>query len=119
MKKLLLLFLMIGFMTAAEAQMFTVMLPDSLSKKPLNGRLLLILSIDSTSEPRFQVEDGPNSQLIFGMDVDNWKPSTAIHFSKAVLAIPLKVYKKFRLVNTMYKWSFIFMKLFTVRMDMW
>jgi len=94
MKKLLLVFLSIAFIAVAKGQLFSVMLPDSLSKKPLSGRLLLIFSIDSTSEPRFQIEDGPNSQLIFGMDVDNWKPSTVINFTNSSFGYPIEDLKK-------------------------
>ncbi len=36
-----------------------------------------MLSTDPKAEPRFQVNDGPNTQLIFGVDVENWKPGTA------------------------------------------
>ena len=63
---------------AAEAQVPSVTVhatfPASRSAKPLDGRLLLLVSTDSTSEPRFQVSDGPETQLVFGMDVDGWAP---------------------------------------------
>jgi len=94
MKKLLLIFLSMALIAVAKGQLFSVLLPDSLSKKPLSGRLLLIFSIDSTSEPRFQIEDGPNSQLIFGMDVDNWKPSTVINFTNSSFGYPIENLKK-------------------------
>src|SRR2546427_8634554 len=34
----------------------------------------LMLSTDTTAEPRFQISDGPNTQLIFGIDVDALRP---------------------------------------------
>jgi hypothetical protein len=53
-----------------------VTLPRERANIPLDGRLLLLISTDSTREPRFQVSDGPESQLVFGMDVDAWAPGT-------------------------------------------
>lgn len=38
----------------------------------LDGRLLLMLSIDDSREPRFQISDGPGTQLVFGVDVEDW-----------------------------------------------
>ena len=39
----------------------------------LDGRLMILLSTDATQEPRFQINDGPSSQLVFGVDLDNAK----------------------------------------------
>lgn len=36
-----------------------------------DGRLLLLLSNNDKDEPRFQISDGPSTQLVFGMDVNN------------------------------------------------
>ena len=54
-----------------------VTLPRERANTPLDGRLLLLISTDSTREPRFQISDGPESQLVFGQDVDAWVPGTA------------------------------------------
>jgi hypothetical protein len=51
---------------------FTVELPRS-QDTPLDGRLLLLISNDPSAEPRFQIGDGPNTQLVFGVDVEGWK----------------------------------------------
>jgi enterochelin esterase-like enzyme len=74
--KQILTFLFLLVFTSVRAQLFSVMFPDSLEKKPLNGRLLLILSNNDKAEPRFQVGGGPSTQLIFGVDVNDWKPGT-------------------------------------------
>jgi len=50
--------------------------PAARSAAPLDGRLLLLVSTDSTSEPRFQISDGPGTQLVFGLDVDGWAPGS-------------------------------------------
>src|ERR1700689_535924 len=59
---------------AASAQTITVRFPAARSDKPLDGRLLLLLSNDPKDEPRNQIDDTPKSQMIFGVTVDGWKP---------------------------------------------
>jgi hypothetical protein len=56
---------------------FEITVPPAKSAAALDGRLLLLLSTDPGTEPRFQINDGPGSQIAFGLDVDNWKPGTA------------------------------------------
>ncbi len=53
---------------------FAVSFPRERSAKALDGRLLLLISSDSTKEPRFQIADGPETQLVFGVDVDGLAP---------------------------------------------
>ncbi|HMV31554.1 MAG: hypothetical protein U0104_06715 [Gemmatimonadales bacterium] len=69
-------------MTAASGQArlapagprFEVTFPATRSVTALDGRLLLLLSTDSSAEPRFQVGDQENTQLVFGVDVESWLP---------------------------------------------
>lgn len=37
------------------------------SQQSLDGRMLLMVSADSTQEPRFQISDDADTQLIFGI----------------------------------------------------
>src|SRR2546426_8338364 len=53
----------------AAGARFAISFPAGKSAAPLDGRVLLMLSTDTTAEPRFQISDGPNTQLIFGIDV--------------------------------------------------
>ena len=53
-----------------SAQTFSVSYQKSVSAEPLDGRLLLLLSTDASAEPRFQIDDTPRSQLVFGLTVD-------------------------------------------------
>lgn len=76
MKKIILFLGGLIYVISSYSQSFSVMLPDSLSDKPLDGRLLLIMSKNSAVEPRFQVNDGPETQQVFGIDVENWTPGT-------------------------------------------
>jgi hypothetical protein len=63
---------------AAYAQTVTVEYPSSRSAKPLDGRLLLLLSNDPGAEPRMQIDDTPKSQMVFGVTVDGWKSGEPI-----------------------------------------
>jgi hypothetical protein len=63
--------------------------PPSAGAGPLDGRLLLMISKDGAAEPRFQINDGPTGQQVFGIDVDGWKPGQPAVFDAAVFGFPL------------------------------
>jgi hypothetical protein len=50
---------------------FSITQPGNIEKP--DGRLLLMLSKNNKAEPRFQIVDGPESQLVFGLDVLGWE----------------------------------------------
>jgi hypothetical protein len=58
---------------AAQAATFSVTLAPEHAREPLNGRLLLLLSVDASKEPRFQIEEGTKSQQVFGIDAKQWQ----------------------------------------------
>ena len=60
------------------------------SRQPLDGRILLMISKDGSKEPRFQINDGPEGQLIFGIDVDGLAPEPDAVFDGSVLGFPIK-----------------------------
>lgn len=68
------------FTLAAAGQTFEISLPAARADRPLDGRLLLLLSTDPAAEPRFQITDGPKTQIVFGQDVEGWKPGTRLRF---------------------------------------
>jgi hypothetical protein len=69
---------------AAHAQSITVSLPAARSDRPLDGRLLFLVSSDPNAmtdpklEPRLQINDTPKTQMVFGVTVDGWKPGERI-----------------------------------------
>jgi hypothetical protein len=73
---------------AAQAATFSVTLAPPQSREPLNGRLLLLLSVDPGKEPRFQIDLGAKSQQVFGIDVSEWQGSGAQVFDSKVLGYP-------------------------------
>lgn len=49
----------------------------STKKGTLHGRLFLLLSADSTTEPRMQIVDGIMTAQVYGVDVDDWTPGSS------------------------------------------
>src|SRR5580692_4934341 len=64
----------VSLSVSMSAQSFSVTFSRELSAKPLDGRLLLVLSTDPSDEPRNQIDDTPRSQIVFGVTVDGWQP---------------------------------------------
>jgi hypothetical protein len=73
---------------AAGGARFVVSFPAEMSAEPLDGRLLLLLSVDGAAEPRFQIEEGPKSQQVFGIDVEGWRPGAEAVFDAGTLGYP-------------------------------
>jgi len=95
MKKQIALFTLLLLSTSVLfAQTFEVMLPASISNKPLDGRLLLLLSKSTAGEPRFQISDDEATQQVFGMDVDQWKPGTKKQFDASAFGYPVETIKQ-------------------------
>lgn len=69
---------------------FAVSFPAAKSDQPLDGRVLLLVSNDGAAEPRHQIGDGATTQLVFGLDVDGWKPGTAAIVDAAAFGYPLR-----------------------------
>ena len=77
--------LSLGF---AQAATFSVTLAPEHAREPINGRLLLLLSVDASKEPRFQIEEGTKSQQVFGIDATGWKGGERLTFDSKVLGYP-------------------------------
>jgi Putative esterase len=73
---------------AAQAATVSVTLAPEHAREPLNGRLLLLLSVDPSKEPRFQIEEGTKSQQVFGIDANGWRGSATQVFDSKVLGYP-------------------------------
>jgi len=69
---------------------FQISFPEELSEQPLDGRLLLMISSNDQAEPRFQISDGPDTQLIFGVDVESLNPGEEAVIDSAVFGYPLE-----------------------------
>lgn len=73
---------------------FSVTFPAERSAKPLDGRLLVMISTDSTSEPRFQITDDLRSQQVFGVDADGWKAGAAFVVDASAFGYPKRSLKE-------------------------
>lgn len=69
---------------------FEILFPDYPGAKPLDGHLMLGISTDKTSEPRFQLrEEEASSAQFFGRDVDEWKPGSPAIVDSSTLGYPI------------------------------
>ncbi len=94
MKNLILPFLAIFFLSAcrptAPQVIFEVTISTAVSDKPIDGRLLLLLSDNDSSEPRFQINDGPNTQIVSGKNVEGLTSDASIIFDGEPFTYPIK-----------------------------
>jgi len=81
---------LLGGLPLHGALEFAVSFPRERSAAPLDGRLLVLLSTDPAAEPRSQINDGPNTQLVFGIDVEDWKPGQAAVVDGRAFGYPVR-----------------------------
>lgn len=79
MKSALSVFLLLLLLSCEQNQpastlTFTISFTKALSEQAQDGRLLLLLANNDKSEPRFQINDGLTTQLVFGIDVEGMQP---------------------------------------------
>jgi len=56
----------------------------------LDGRLLLLISNNDSREPRFQISDGPNTQMVFGINVADWEPGQPAVINSESFGYPIE-----------------------------
>ncbi len=78
------------------AQIIEVVLPPEVSKTPLDGRLLIMLSKNPSAEPRFQISDDQGTQQIFGIDVEGWKPGSTMRVGPEAFGYPVQTLSKIK-----------------------
>lgn len=69
---------------------FHVAFTDSLITQPQDGRLLVLLAKDNKTEPRFQIGDGLNTQLVFGVDIEGVKPGQDMVVDQEAFGFPIR-----------------------------
>lgn len=72
---------------------FSITFTKEMSEDAQDGRLLVLLSTNDKAEPRFQVNDGLTTQLIFGIDVEGMKPGDEIIVDKKAFGFPIQSVK--------------------------
>ncbi len=69
--------------------LFKISFDKSLTEAQVDGRLLFMISNSDDAEPRFQINDGLETQLIFGVDVNDWNAGEQIEIDESVFGYPL------------------------------
>ena len=69
---------------------FEVIFSREIESAALDGRVLLLLSTDPTTEPRFQSRPGVGAIQIFGRDVDGFAPGEPLRFDHAAPGYPIE-----------------------------
>jgi hypothetical protein len=78
----------------APGVQFRISFPRERSAVPLDGRLLLLISNDTSAEPRFQISDAENTQLVFGIDVNALQPGAPATIDASVFGYPVESISK-------------------------
>ena len=63
---------------------------NKLSNESFDGRLLVMISKDSSKEPRFQINDTEDTGILVGKNVENWKSGNVEGFNSKTLAYPIE-----------------------------
>ncbi len=69
---------------------FAISFPGRLSQDAQDGRVLLFISNNDAAEPRFQVGNGHESQLVFGVDAEGLLPGETVLVDANVFGYPLE-----------------------------
>ena len=69
---------------------FAISFPGDRSPDPQDGRVLLFISSNDGAEPRFQVGNGPETQLVFGVDAEELLPGREVFIDAGVFGYPLE-----------------------------
>lgn len=79
--------------TPGNSPRFSITFTKEMSEDAQDGRLLVLLSTNDKAEPRFQVNDGLSTQLIFGIDVEGMKPGDEIIVDEKAFGFPIQSIK--------------------------
>ena len=74
----------------ASSLRFVVSFPETSSRDPLDGRMLLLVSTDAAKEPRLQINEDLNTQQVFGVDVDGLRPGQDTIVDASAFGYPLR-----------------------------
>ncbi len=68
----------------------SVSLPANMNLDAVDGRLLVLLARKEEPEPRFQITDGLDTQLVFGLDVEGLKPGDVVEVDRRAFGYPIR-----------------------------
>ncbi len=73
-----------------KTAIFEITYDSALGLEGYNGRLLLMITKDSTKEPRFQINDSNETGIIIGKNVQQWTPGQKKLFNSSAKAYPIE-----------------------------
>lgn len=85
-----LLFVLPGAAESNTGPRFSISFPKARGDRPIDGRLLLLLSTDPSEEPRMQIDDSQRSQMVFGMDVEGMRPGQPVIVNDSAFGYPVR-----------------------------
>ncbi len=69
---------------------FAVTFPNARSTDPIDGRLLVLIATDTSSEPRLQMGSGLRTSAGFGIDVEGWRPGETRYVDGTAFGFPVR-----------------------------
>jgi len=82
--------LLVSCTEKSNSPIFNVSINTALIDGPVDGRMLLLISTNDDAEPRFQITDEPNSQLVYGLDVEGFTVKDWVEFNGVEFGYPLE-----------------------------
>lgn len=76
--------------TILPGQQVRVTLPATSATAPIDGRLLVYISADTTGEPRFQLGDAVTTAQVFGVDMEAWRLGSATTVDVNAFGYPVR-----------------------------
>ena len=73
---------------------FEIEYSEKFQEDGFDGRLLLMISNNNSAEPRFQINDSHNTQMIFGVDVESWDANKKIVIDSEAIGYPITSIKE-------------------------
>jgi hypothetical protein len=74
--------------TSTTAETFRIGIPATAKQEPYDGRMMLILTSDGKSEPRFQTRPDYDGAQIFGVTVDGLAAGASTQITPGILGFP-------------------------------
>jgi hypothetical protein len=71
-----------------SALRFEVSLPPQAGGTPIDGRVYVLLSTNNAAEPRDQINESPDTQQLFGVDIDGFAPGKVAVIDADTLGYP-------------------------------
>ena len=73
----------------ARGPSFSISFDAALTATDQDGRLLLLLATHDTEEPRFLINNSADTQLVFGINVEDWRGGTDVVVDSRAIGFPL------------------------------